>query len=261
MDHSLLHELFGLDGKVALVTGASSGIGRAIAEGLAQAGATVALAARSHERLAEVQHAISARGGQAAAFPSDLAQHEAAHELAHAVANHFGGVDILVNCAGMNRRQPVAEVTPDNYDAIMAVNLRSAFFLSQAVQPLMVAHNAGKVINIGSLTVSTALAHVSVYGMTKSALAQMTRTMAVEWARYNIQVNCLCPGFIETDLTRALWQDADRNRWIMERVPADRPGRPRDLVGMSIFLASAAADYVTGQTVYVDGGFTAGSHW
>lgn len=261
MNQQSLVDLFGLENKIALVTGSSSGIGRALAEGLAGAGATVALAARSEQRLGEVREAIIAAGGQAESFPIDLERQEAPAELTKAVAERFGRIDILVNCAGMNRRQPAEDVSPEHYDTIMAVNLRSAFFLSQAVQPLMVAQGGGKIISIGSLTVSLALAHVSVYGMSKSALAQMTRTLAVEWAKHNIQVNCLCPGFIATDLTRALWDDPKRNRWIMERIPADRPGRPHDLVGMGIFLAAPASDYVTGQAIYVDGGFTAGSHW
>lgn len=261
MQTAFLHDMFGLEGKVALITGASGGIGRAIAEAYARAGAKVALAARSQVRLQEVQAAIRDAGGEAECFICDLEQEQAPQEVAAAVQAAFGRIDILVNCAGMNRRQPAEEVTPENYDTILAVNMRSVFFLCQAVQPYMKAQGGGKIVNIGSLTVSVALAHVSVYGMTKSALAQLTRTLAVEWAKYNIQVNCLCPGFIQTELTRALWEDPKRNEWIMQRIPADRPGRPHDLVGMAIFMAAPAANYLTGQTIYVDGGYTAGSHW
>jgi gluconate 5-dehydrogenase len=261
MRTTFLHDLFGLEGKVALITGASGGIGRAIAEAYAWAGAKVALAGRSEKRLQEVRAAIQAGGGQAEYFVCDLEQEHAPQELAAAVYETFGRIDILLNCAGMNRRQPAEEVTSENFDSIVAVNMRSVFFLCQAVQPYMKSQGSGKIINIGSLTVSVALAHVSVYGMTKSALAQLTRTLAVEWAKYNIQVNCLCPGFIQTELTRPLWEDTKRNEWIMQRIPADRLGQPRDLVGMAIFMAAAASDYLTGQTIYIDGGYTVGSHW
>jgi 2-deoxy-D-gluconate 3-dehydrogenase len=261
MNTGALLDLFSLAGRVALVTGASGDIGAALAEGLAAAGAVVALSGRDAEQLERVRGRVLAVGGAAEIFPADLADRAAPPALAEAVAARLGRIDVLVNCAGMNRRQPVAEVTPENYDTIMDVNLRAAFFLSQAVQPHMARQGGGKIINIGSLTVSIALADVSVYGMTKSALAQLTRTMAVEWAPDNIQVNCLSPGFIATELTAPLFANERRNHWIMDRLAIKRPGRPADLVGMAIFLAAPASDYVTGQTVYVDGGFTAGSQW
>jgi NAD(P)-dependent dehydrogenase (short-subunit alcohol dehydrogenase family) len=261
MNTAALLQLFSLDGRVALVTGASGDIGAAIAGGLASAGAALALSGRSPERLERTRASIAAAGGQAGVFPADLAAEGAPQALAEAVAAQLGRIDILVNCAGMNRRQPVAEVTGTTYDAIMAANLRSAFFLSQAALPHMIRQGGGKVINIGSLTVTTGLADVSVYGMTKSALAQLTKTMAVEWAQHNIQVNCLAPGFIATELTAPLFARARRRRWILERVPLARPGRPSDLVGMAIYLSAPASDFTTGQTIYVDGGFTAGSAW
>ncbi|MBC8075483.1 MAG: SDR family oxidoreductase [Chloroflexales bacterium] len=181
--------------------------------------------------------------------------------LAAQVRERMGPTTILVHCAGMNRRMPIADVTPVVYDTIMDTNLRSGFFLAQAIAPGMAASGGGKIIQIGSLTSTIGLADVSVYGMTKSALAQLTKTMAIEWAAQNIQVNCLCPGFIATELTEPLWNDAGRRRWMLERIPMRRPGTPADLVGMAIFLASAASNYVTGQTISVDGGFLAGSQW
>ena len=256
-----LPELFSLQDRVALVTGASGGIGGALAEGLAGAGARVALSGRSQANLHDLVDRIAARGGEAAIFPADLRDTEAIPDLARAVIETYGRIDVLVNCAGMNVRRPIAEVTPAIYRQIMATNLDSAFFLSQAVLPAMVAQGGGKIINIGSLTVSVGLAQVSVYGMTKSALAQLTKTMAIEWAPHNVQVNCLCPGFIATELTKPLWDDPERHRWILDRLPIKRPGTPADLVGMAICLASRASDYMTGQTVYVDGGFLAGSAW
>ena len=161
----------------------------------------------------------------------------------------------------MNRRQPATEVLPATYDEIMAVNLRAPFFLSQAVIPLLAEGGGGKIINIGSLATTYGLGKLSVYGMTKSAIAQLTRTLAIEWAAHNVQVNCICPGWIQTPLNQALWDDPYARSWIMERVPAGRPGRPADLAGLAIYLASRASDFTTGQTFYVDGGFMAGGQW
>jgi gluconate 5-dehydrogenase len=261
MNRAALAGLFSLEGRVALVTGASGDIGSALASGLAAAGATVALSGRSAEKLERARVAIDAEGGAASVFPADLSEPDAPAQLAEAVARHHGRLDIVVNCAGMNRRQPIAAVTPENYATIMDSNLRSAFFVSQGALPHMVRQGGGKVINIGSLTVSIALAGVSVYGMTKSAMAQLTRTMAVEWAEHNIQANCLCPGFIATELTAPLFADERRREWILSRTPMGRSGKPIDLVGMAVFMAAPASNFMTGQTVYVDGGVTAGSMW
>ena len=261
MTAEFLQDLFSLEGRVALVTGASGGIGRALTEGLARAGARVALSGRSPERLAETERAIAERGGEAAAFPADVGDPGAIAPLVEAAVARFGGLDILLNGAGMNRREPIRDVTPDTYARIMDVNLRGAFFLSQAALPHLAARGGGKVIHIGSLTTSYGIGNVAVYGLTKSALGQLTRTMAVEWAPHNIQVNCLCPGYIATPLTEPLWQDERASRWILERVPLGRPGRPADLVGLTIYLASRASDFTTGQAFYVDGGFMAGGQW
>jgi len=261
MENRALHDLFSLEGKVALVTGASSGIGRELAVTLAQAGARVALGGRSVERLTATCETITGLGGEAESFPSDLGELAAAQTLARAVHAHFGRIDILVNCAGMNRRQSATEVLPATYDEIMAVNLRAPFFLSQAVIPLLAEGGGGKIINVGSLATTYGLGKLAVYGMTKSAIGQLTRTLAVEWATHNVQVNCICPGWIQTPLNQALWDDAHTRSWILERVPAGRPGRPADLAGLAIYLASPASDFTTGQTFYVDGGFTAGGQW
>ncbi len=261
MSDTMLQELFSLDGRVALVTGASSGIGRELACGLARAGANVALGGRSVERLEATRASILGAGGMAVAFPGDLGELDANQALAREVRAHFGRIDILINCAGMNRREPATEVQPATYDAIMAVNLRAPFFLSQAVLPTMAAGGGGKIINIGSLTTAFGLGKLAVYGLTKSAIAQLTRTLAVEWAAHNVQVNCICPGWIETALNKALWEDAHTRAWILERVPAKRPGTPADLVGLALYLSAGASDFTTGQTFYVDGGFMAGGQW
>jgi NAD(P)-dependent dehydrogenase (short-subunit alcohol dehydrogenase family) len=182
--------------------------------------------------------------------------------IADAVAALGGRLDVLVNNAGMNRRRPIAEATPDDFDTIVAVNLRSPYFLAQSAHAVMKAHGGGKVINIGSITSTSALGGVSVYGTTKAGLAQLTKTMAVEWARDNVQVNCLCPGFIRTPLTeQSVWGDPKRRKWLLDRIPANRAGTPDDLVGTALLMASPASDYLTGQVVTVDGGYHAGGWW
>lgn len=261
MNRDILQQLFSLDGNIALVTGASGGIGSALAHGLAMAGASVALNGRSRDKLSEVREQITAAGGTADVFPADLSKLEEIPRLVSAVVEHFGRLDVLVNCAGINQRQPILEVTPETYEAISNLNLRAAYFLSQAALPRIAEQGGGKIVNVGSINASFGLGTVSVYGLTKAALAQMTRVMAVEWASQNVQVNCLCPGFIETELTAPLWQDEQRRRWILGRTPANRPGQPADLVGMAIYLASPASNFTTGQTIYVDGGFLAGGQW
>jgi 2-deoxy-D-gluconate 3-dehydrogenase len=254
--------LFGLDGRVALVTGASGGIGRALAHGLAMAGATVALNGRDEARLAQVADEIARDGGVAGAFPADLGRLDAVEPLAAAVVAAYGRVDVLVNCLGMNKREPIAEVEPETYDRIMDVNLKSVYFLSKAVAPHMARQGGGRIIHVGSINAAVGLHSVSVYGLSKAALAQTTKVMAIEWAELGIRVNCLCPGFIETELTRVgLWGNERRRQWIMDRLAVKRPGRPEDLVGLCLYLASPAAEYTTGQVFYLDGGFLAGSPW
>lgn len=259
--NSVLKELFSLDGRVALVTGASGGIGREIAMTLAMAGARVAISGRSSERLERTRHAISDAGGDALPFVAELDDLGTIDALLADIDKALGPIDILINCAGINQREPILEVDPSTFTRIIDINLRSPYFLSQAVLPIMSKQGGGKIVNIGSLTTSWGVGNLSVYGLSKSAIGQMTRVMAVEWAPHNVQVNCLCPGWIETELTKPLWNDSDKRKWILDRVPAARPGRPKDLVGMALYLSSQAASYTTGQTFYVDGGFTAGGQW
>jgi 2-deoxy-D-gluconate 3-dehydrogenase len=262
MNHDFVARLFGLDGRVALVTGASGGIGRELARGLAMAGAALALHGRQVDRLEALRDAIRSEGGAAEIFPADLSDLTQVPALTDAVVGRLGRIDVLVNCLGMNKREPIAEVEPETYDRIMDVNLKSVYFLSRAVAPHMARQGGGRIIHIGSINVAIGLHSVSVYGLTKAALAQTTKVMAIEWAELGIRVNCLCPGFIDTELTRAgLWGNERRRQWIMDRLSVKRPGLPEDLVGLCLYLASPAADYTTGQAFYVDGGFLAGSPW
>lgn len=256
-----LQELFSLSGRVALITGASGDLGRAIAHGLALAGASVALTGRSAERLRDLENELRGREGQVASFCADLSDLQALSPLVENVIARFGRLDILINCAGINQREPFAEVQPETYDQIMATNLRGLYFLTQAVLPQMTAQQSGNIIHIGSITTAVGLSDVSVYGMTKGAVAQLTKTLAIELAPYNIRVNCISPGFMETQLTVPLWDDPRRRAWILDRLPLKKPGRPEDLIGAAIYLASNASAYMTGQIVYIDGGFLAGSQW
>ena len=264
MDHevSFLQRLFSLDGRTALITGASGGIGSALALGLAEAGAAVGLHGTRLHQLEELQAQIEAGGGRAVCLPADLRDLAACRHLIADAHSALGRLDVLINCAGINRRKPAETVSEEDFEAIVAVNLRSLFFLCQAAQPIMRAQGGGKIVNIGSVTSVDGLGEVSVYGATKSAVAELTKTLAVEWARDNIQVNCLAPGFIVTPLTETtLWGDAWRRQWLLDRIPARRPGMPEDLVGAVLLLSSAASSYLTGHTLVVDGGYLAGGSW
>lgn len=254
--------LFSLRGRTALVTGASGGIGRIIAVALAQAGAVVGLNGVTAAKLDETRESVLAAGGRSVLLPQDLQTVASCRALVQRAQKELGRLDILVNCAGINRRKAIREVTEDDFDAITNVNLKAVFFLCQAAAEIMRAQGGGKVINIGSITSTDGLGGVSVYGVTKSGVAQMTKTMALEWARDNIQVNCLAPGFMLTPLTEAgLWGDAHRKEWLEARIPARRPGRPEELAGAALLLASDASSYITGQIINVDGGYLAGGSW
>lgn len=258
---SLLERLFSLEGKIALITGAGGGIGRVLAVALAEAGATVALHDLAAERLTATVDAIRMVGGQAVPFVADLAEVAACQQLITEVHQAFGRLDILVNCAAMNRRKPIATVTQDDFDTIVAVNVRSIYFLSQAARVMMQAGGGGKIIHIGSINSFYGLDTVSVYGLTKGALAQLTKVMAVEWAEDHIQVNCVAPGFMDTPLSKPVWADERKAHWLRSRIPARRPGLPDELVGVVLLLAGPASSYLTGQTLVVDGGFLAGGSW
>ncbi|MCX6365580.1 MAG: glucose 1-dehydrogenase [Armatimonadetes bacterium] len=258
---AILESLFGLEGKVALVTGASGGIGSAIAKAYAEAGATVVLNGTRREKLEALAEEIGLPE-KTVIMPADLSTPEACKGLIAQIESELGRLDILVNNAGINRRKPFEDFTEEDYRTILSVNLDGVFFLSQAVHPLMKKNGGGKIIQIGSMTSYVGIGNVGVYGMTKSAIGQLAKTLAVEWAKDNIQVNCLCPGFIVTPLTEAgMFSDEKKVKWILGRVPAHRPGTPEDLLGVALLLASPASSYLTGQLIAIDGGFLAGGSW
>jgi len=253
--------MFSLEGRVALVTGAGRGIGKGISLGLAAQGAKVVCASRTRQQLDEAVAEITAAGGEALAVELDMSDHESLDRCVAAVLAHFGQIDILVNNAGMNIREPLTEVTPEHYDQIMDVNLKGLYFLSQKVGAHMIERNQGKIINIGSLTTGHAMTSISVYTATKGAVGMLTKAQALEWGPHNIQVNAICPGFIVTPLTEKMWTNETMRAWGLGRVPQGRLGTPEDLAGTAAFLASSASDYVTGQCIYVDGGFMTGDSW
>lgn len=248
---------FRLDGKRALVAGASRGIGLAIAEALARAGAETVLASRNLAALEEAAAQLRAEGRRAEALPLDIASRESRARAAEAA----GAVDILLNVAGMNIRKPMTDYTPEEYARILETNLTGLFELTQSIGRGMIARGGGKVVFIGSLTSVLGLPYASVYGTTKAALAGLTRMLAAEWGRHNIQVNCIAPGFILTDLNRAMWQAPEMREWLKGTQPIARLGSPEDIAPLAVFLASGGSDYITGQVIAVDGGFSTTSVW
>ncbi len=257
----IFQQLFSLEGKTALITGSAGGIGQVLAKSFAEAGATVATHDLTPALAQKAADYVTEAGGQAVPVAGNLAQVEACRQIAQATREATGRLDILINCAATNRRKPIMEVSEEDFDFVTAVDLKAVYFLSQAAQPMMVAQGGGKIINIASITPFFALDTVSVYGLAKAAVVQMTKTMAVEWASDNIQVNGIAPGFMDTPLSKPLWQDAEKAKWYRSRIPMRRPGLPEELVGMALLLASPASSYMSGQTYIIDGGFEAGGSW
>jgi 2-deoxy-D-gluconate 3-dehydrogenase len=245
-------DLFRLDGKVALVTGSASGLGAAIAQALASAGASLAL--HGNRRGAEETAAMV--GGDAVAFRADLGSPKAAEELFTEVNAHFGHVDILVNNAGTIHRDAAEDVTLADWERVLQVNLTSVFQLSQCfARDLIRCGAGGKIVNVASLLSFQGGVRVPAYAASKGGVAQLTKALANEWAPRNIQVNAIAPGYFATSNTEALQADETRNRQILERIPAARWGKPDDLSGAALFLSSRASDYVTGTILTVDGGW------
>ena len=249
---------FDLGGLVALVTGASSGIGREIASALGEAGAAVVLVARRAHELVAAQREIEKAGARAATLAADLSNVATLREAAERAASFFGAPDIVVNAAGINIRKPMLEVTTTDWDAVLAINLAAPFFLAQALAPAMIAKGWGRFINIASLQSVRAFPMGATYGVSKGGIAQLTRAQAEAWSRHGVNANAIAPGFFATALTAPVVSDAARWQKMADSTFAGRNGELSDLRGTAVFLASRASDYVTGQTIFVDGGFSAG---
>lgn len=254
--------LFDLTGKVAVVAGGGRGIGAAITLGLADAGADIAIAARTRNDIDTVAAAVTERGRRSVAIQLDVSKVDELEPAVDRVIDELGEIDILFNVAGINIRKPATELSEDDFDQVMDVNFKGAYFLSQQVGKRMIARGqGGKIVNIASLATGMGLPKITVYTGSKGALGQLTKGLAVEWAEHDIQVNALAPGFVATALNNHLWENEEFNTWILDRTPARRVGTPQDMVGTALFLAASASDFVTGQVIYVDGGIMAGSVW
>jgi NAD(P)-dependent dehydrogenase (short-subunit alcohol dehydrogenase family) len=246
---------FSLAGKTALITGAGRGIGRGLALAFAEAGADIALNSRTEEELVQVAAEIEQRGRRAVVLPGDVSAAGQARGTVERAIAALGHLDILLNAAGTAIRSPAEEVTEDQFDRQVNVNLRGTYFACQAAGRHMLERGTGSIINIGSLTTSFGLPLRSVYASTKGAVGQLTKTLAVEWALRGVRVNCIAPGWILTPLTQPLHDNPEVTNWIVGRTPMGRWGRPEDLMGAAVYLASDASAFMTGQILYIDGGF------
>lgn len=249
-------DLFDLTGRTALVTGASKGLGRAMAIGLARAGCGLALCSRDLEGLAETRGAAQALGVRAETFAMDVLSHESVRAAVAAAIEKLGGIDILLNNAGVNVRKTVLDLSEQEWDLVLDTNLKGYFLVAQAVAPHMIARGRGKVINVSSIFGVVGMNNQLAYASSKGGVVMMTKVMAIEWARHGVTVNAIAPTYFETPLVAALRNDPERFRFINERTPMGRWGQPEELEGTVVYLAARASDFVTGQTVFVDGGWT-----
>jgi 2-deoxy-D-gluconate 3-dehydrogenase len=250
----MILDAFNLEGRVALVTGASTGLGQAIAIGLAEAGADVACHGNTHAP-DTTSDAVAKLGRKGLAITGDLSERTTPQTLIEQTIEHFGQLDILVNNAGTIRRAPATEYSEDDWTTVIAVNLSSVFRMSQLAGRHMIDRGGGKILNIASLLSFQGGITVPAYAASKGGVAQLTKALANEWAAKNINVNAIAPGYMRTENTRLLQENETRNRQILERIPAGRWGEPEDLVGAAVFLCSAASDYVNGHVLLVDGGW------
>jgi len=248
---------FSLTGKVALVTGGTSGIGRRQALALAQAGAAVVVLGRRETKLQEAVDDIDAAGGKAAALPADLNDRGLLGGIAERAALPFGSIDILINAAGVNLRQPVDEITLESWDKTLNLNLAVPFFLARELVPAMKKGGWGRIVNIASLQSSRAFPNGLAYGASKGGISQLTRAMTEAWSRFGITCNAIAPGFFPTELTAPVYENPELLDRLAAQTTIGRNGVLSDLDGLTVFLASPASDYVTGQVIHIDGGFTA----
>ncbi len=252
-------EMFNLKNKKVLITGGNRGLGLALATGLAEQGCDIALLARDQDRLDTAAEQIKTKTARRVwTFPCDLADAEGLAPRFADIAAQTDGIDILINCAGINIRGPAEEMSLDNWNKVLQINLTAAFALSQAFcNHRRQAALPGKIINIASLACRGARPTIAPYNTSKAGLLMLTKSLAVDWAKYHINVNAIGPGYFQTEMTQVLKDDPEFDRWVCSRTPFARWGQPQELVGAATFLASAASDFVTGQIIYVDGGWSA----
>ncbi|MEM3658529.1 MAG: glucose 1-dehydrogenase [Candidatus Hadarchaeum sp.] len=248
-------EKFALAGKVALVTGGSRGLGRAMALGLAEASADVVVVSHTGIGLEEVVRAIESRGRHGLAITGNVAISNEARQIIHKVITEFSHLDILINAAGVNRRIPTLEIKEDEWDWIVGVNLKGTFFMCQAAGEVMIRQRRGSIINVASLLSEVGIPTLAPYAAAKAGVVGLTRVLAAEWGPYGVRVNAIGPGYFRTHMTERLFSDPGWVERLLQQVPLGRAGDPQDLVGVAVFLASDASAYLTGQVIYVDGGY------
>jgi gluconate 5-dehydrogenase len=249
--------LFNLKGKIALITGSSQGLGLILAQGLGQAGAKIILNGREVTRLQKAVEQLKADGMKASGYPFDVRDETAIQNQVQKIGQEVGTIDILVNNAGIQIRAPLENFDADDWRKILDINLTGAFLVAKAAAQGMITRRAGKIINICSVQSELARPTIAPYSAAKGGLKMLTKAMATDWGKYNIQVNGLAPGYFKSEMTRALYEDEKFNTWLCSRTPANRWGNPEELIGAAIFLSSAASSYVSGQILFVDGGLVA----
>jgi NAD(P)-dependent dehydrogenase (short-subunit alcohol dehydrogenase family) len=251
--------LFDLTGQVAIVTGTSRGLGQYFARALAKAGADLVLTSRTIDSLAPFEAEIKALGRRAISLALDVRNQESIEQMAVDAEAAFGQIHILVNNAGCNIRKPALDVKWEDWNTILDTNLRGTFFVAQAVARRMIAKGYGRIVNIGSVTCVAGYAGLAPYGASRGGIRQMTMSLADDWGRHGVTVNCLAPGWFKTQQTKVLYENKEWVDYLVDRIPMKRPGQPNDLDGAVVFLASESSRYVTGQTLLVDGGISTGA--
>ena len=254
-----MSDLFDLNGQVAIVTGTSRGLGQYFARALARAGADLVLTSRKRETLASFEAEIQSLGRRTVALELDVRDQKSIEKMGAAAHDAFGRIDILVNNAGCNVRKPALDITWDDWNLVLDTNLRGSFFVAQAIARHMIARKYGRIINIGSVTSVAGYAGLAPYGASRGGIRQLTMSLADDWGKHGVTVNCLAPGWFRTEQNKVLYEDTEWVEYVCERIPLKRPGQPNDLDGAIVFLASESSRYVTGQTILVDGGISTGA--
>ncbi len=251
--------LFDLTGKIAIVTGASRGLGQYLARALAKAGTDLVITSRTLESLQEFTVELESLGRRVLPLALDVRDHQSIQKMAEAAYEHYGKIDILVNNAGCNVRKPALDVSWDDWNLVLNTNLRGGFFVAQAVAKKMIPTRYGRIINIGSVTAVAGYAGITPYCASRGGVKQMTMSLADDWGQHGITVNCLAPGWFKTAQTKVLYDNEEWVNYLVDRIPLKRVGKPHDLDGTVIFLASDASAYMTGQTLLIDGGISTGA--
>ena len=256
---TLNNPIFDLTGKTAIVTGTSRGLGQEFARALAKAGADLVLTSRNRSSLSAFESEIRSLGRRVVSLELDVRYQHSIEAMVSAAESAFGHLDILVNNAGFNIRKPELEVTWEDWNIIVDTNLRGSFFMAQAVARRMISAKYGRIVNVGSVTSVAGYAGLAPYGASRGGIRQLTMSLADDWGKHGITVNCLAPGWFHTEQNKALYEDQEWVNYLCERIPVKRPGEPNDLDGAIVFLASESSRYITGQTILVDGGISTGS--